>query len=146
MFVCHGNICRSPMAELLFKKLIKEKNRENDFLVVSTATSTEELGNPVYPPVARILRREGIDYSNKFSVQLKQSDYEKYDYFIGMDDRNIYNMKRIFGLNESDKIYKLLEFTGSSRDVADPWYTGEFQTTYNDVLKGVTALYEFLQK
>lgn len=146
MFVCHGNICRSPMAEFLFKKLIKEKKRENDFLVVSTATSTEELGNPVYPPVARILRREGIDYSNKFSVQLKQSDYEKYDYFIGMDDRNIYNMKRIFGLNESDKIYKLLEFTDSSRDVADPWYTGEFETTYNDITNGVKALYEFLNK
>ena len=146
MFVCHGNICRSPMAEFLFKKLIKEKNRENDFLVVSTATSTEELGNPVYPPVARIFRREGIDYSNKFSVQLKQSDYEKYDYFIGMDDRNIYNMKRIFGLNESDKIYKLLEFTGSSRDVADPWYTGEFETTYNDIIDGVKALYDFLDK
>ena len=92
------------------------------------------------------MRREGIDYSNKFSVQLKQSDYEKYDYFIGMDDRNIYNMKRIFGLNDSDKIYKLLEFTGSSRDVADPWYTGEFETTYNDITNGVKALYEFLNK
>ncbi len=146
MFVCHGNICRSPMAEFLFKKLIEEKGVKNDYLVLSSATSTEELGNPVYPPVARILKNLNIDYYGKRSVQLKASDYENYDYFIGMDDRNIYNMKRIFGIDKSDKIYKLLEFTGSTNDVADPWYTGEFQTTYNDVLKGVTALYEFLNK
>ena len=144
-FVCHGNICRSPMAEFLFKDLIKEKGTENEFLVVSSATSTEELGNPVHYGTAKILDRLGIDYSKKRAVQVQRSDYSKYDLFIGMDEANVKNLKRLFGGDPENKVKMLLEYAGVSRGVADPWWTGDFSTTYFDVSSGITALYKSLK-
>ncbi len=144
MFVCHGNICRSPMAEFVFKDLISKKGLSDKFTVASSATSTEEIwngvGNPVYPPAKRILNSHGISCEGKRAVQLKKADYDNFDYFIGMDGANIRNMNRILGGDPDEKIYKLLTFAGSSDDVADPWYTGDFETTYKDVLTGCEGL------
>lgn len=148
MFVCHGNICRSPMAEFVFKDIINKRGLEDMFIVSSSATSTEEIwrgvGNPVYPPAKRELIKHGISCEGKRAVQLKAEDYEKYDYFIGMDRANIRNMNIILKGDPEGKIYKLMSFTGSGDDVADPWYSGDFTTTYNDVLAGCSALLEFL--
>lgn len=144
MFVCHGNICRSPMAEFVFKDLICKKGLSDKFTVASSATSTEEIwngvGNPVYPPAKRILNSHGISCEGKSAVQLKKADYDNFDYFIGMDGANIRNMNRILGGDPAGKIYKLLTFAGRSDDVADPWYTGDFETTYKDVLTGCEGL------
>ena len=147
MFVCHGNICRSPMAEFVFKDMVKKAGLESDFYISSSATSTEEIwngiGNPVYPPAKRELERHGMSCEGKRAVQLKSSDYSEYDYFIGMDSMNIRNMNRI--LDDKDgKIYKLLSFTEASKDVADPWYSGDFETTYNDVYNGCEALLKYI--
>ena len=150
MFVCHGNICRSPMAEYIFKNIVKEKGQEKEFFVSSSATSTEEIyrgiGNPVYPPAKRELLKHGITCEAKRAVQLKAEDYPEYDFFIGMDTANIRNMKRILDGDPDSKIYKLMSFTGSGDDVADPWYTGDFETTYSDIYKGCRGLYEYLEK
>lgn len=136
------------MAEFIFKKLITDKGLQNDFIVSSSATSTEEIwngkGNPVYPPAKRELYKHGISCEGKFAVQLKKSDYEKYDYFIGMDRANIRNMNNILGGDPQNKIYKLMSFAGDSSDVADPWYSGDFETTYNHILKGCTALLNYI--
>ena len=148
MFVCHGNICRSPMAEFVFKDLIYKKGLKDKFIVSSSATSTEEIwngvGNPVYPPAKRMLNSHGINCDGKRAVQLKKDDYDNFDYFVGMDGANIRNMHRILMGDPDKKIYKLLSFAGRSDDVADPWYTGEFETTYNDVLQGCNALLEYI--
>lgn len=148
MFVCHGNICRSPMAEFVFKDLIYKKGMSDKFFVLSSATSTEEIwngvGNPVYPPAKRVLNAHGINCDGKRAVQLKSTDYANFDYFIGMDGANIRNMNRILMGDPDNKIYKLLTFAGRSDDVADPWYTGDFDTTYNDVLEGCKALLEYI--
>lgn len=144
MFVCHGNICRSPMAELVFKDMIKRKGLEDQFVVASSATSTEEIwngvGNPVYPPVKALLEQKGIDTSGKRAVQLKASDYDKYDLFIGMDSANIRNMNRMLDGDKKNKIHKLMEYTGSSADVSDPWYTRDFDRCYRDIYSGCLAL------
>lgn len=145
MFVCHGNICRSPMAEFVMKKLVKDAGMEDDFLILSSATSTEEIGSPVYPPARSELMKHGISCTGKYAVQLKKSDYDKYDMFIGMDSANIRNMRRIFDNDKNEKVSKLLSFAGRSDDVADPWYTGDFKTTYKDILVGCTALFEKLR-
>ena len=145
-FVCHGNICRSPMAEFILKKILEENGRNEDFLVVSKATSTEEIyhgqGNPVYPPVREILERLGIDCSKKRACQLQKEDYEKYDYFIGMDERNRENMKRIFGGDPEGKVSLLGDYTEHPHPIADPWYSGEFQACYEDILEGCEGLFE----
>ncbi len=144
MFICHGNICRSPMAELVLKDLVKKQNRENEFVIMSSATSTEEIingkGNPIYPPARAELKKHGISSDGKYAVQLTKSDYDKYDLFVCMDDRNIRNALRIFGIADSKKVVKLLSYTAENRDVADPWYTGKFDVTYNDIYDGCTAL------
>ena len=145
MFVCHGNICRSPMAELVMRDLLKKKGLFDRVQVASSATSTEEIwngiGNPIYPPARRELARHGIPIDeNKRAVQLRRDDYGKYDLFIGMDSANIRNMHRILGGDPEGKICKLLSFTGSERDVADPWYTGDFDSTFCDVWEGCNAL------
>lgn len=145
MFVCHGNICRSPMAEFIMKKIVAEKHIENEYYIRSSATSTEEIGKSVYPPAKAELLKHGISCNGKTAVQLKKSDYENYDYFIGMDTANIRNMNRILGNDKEEKIYKLLNFANNGGDVADPWYTGNFSTTYNDILQGCNALLEYLQ-
>ena len=148
MFVCHGNICRSPMAEFVFKDLINKKGLRDKFIVSSSATSTEEIwngvGNPVYPPAKRVLNSRGINCDGKRAVQLKKEDYNNYDYFVGMDGANIRNMHRILMGDPDKKIYKLLTFAGRSDDVADPWYTGDFETTYRDVSEGCNALLEYI--
>ena len=142
MFVCHGNICRSPMAEFIMKKLVADAGLSGDFLIASSATSTEELGNPVYPPARAELAKHGIGCAEKTAVQLKKSDYGKYDYFIGMDTANIRNMNRIFGSDPDGKIYKLLTFAGRSDDVSDPWYSRDFGKAYADIEEGCRGLFQ----
>ncbi len=143
MFVCHGNICRSPMAEFVFRDMVSKQGLSDNFFVCSTATSTEEIwgdiGNPVYPPAKAELKKHGISADGKRAVQLKYCDYDKYDLFIGMDSNNIRNMQRILKGDIKGKIRKLLDYCGGG-DVADPWYTGDFSVTYSDILRGCTAL------
>lgn len=143
-FVCLGNICRSPMAEFIFKKLIEDKNISNKFIVDSKAVSHEEEGNPVYPPARAELEKHGITCNGKFAVTLQPSDSEKYDYFIGMDESNLTRMKRILGSSAHNKIYKLMSFTGTSADVSDPWYTNRFDVAYRDIYNGCVAFLEYL--
>lgn len=149
MFVCHGNICRSPMAEFIFKRMISEQGLEWKYEVSSSATSTEEIwggvGNPVYPPARAELKKHGIDCGGKRAVQLKKSDYDKYDLLICMDSRNIINAKRIIGDDPENKLRKLMDYTSRGGDVADPWYTDRFDVTYRDITEGCTALLEELE-
>lgn len=148
MFVCHGNICRSPMAEFIFKDMVKRKGLEDEFFVASSATSTEEIwggvGNPVYPPAKAELAKHGISCEGKRAVQLKKSDYDKYDLFVGMDSMNIRNMYRILGSDPEGKIRKLMEFTDRGGDVADPWYSGRFDVAWRDIYDGCEGLLESL--
>lgn len=146
MFVCYGNICRSPMAEFMMKKLVKDMGQEKDFYIASSATSTEELGNPVHRGTRAVLDKHGISYAGKYSVRLRADDYHKYDYFIGMDENNRSTMKRMLGGDPDGKVSLLLDYTDSPRDVADPWWTGDFRATELDVINGTNALYEFLIK
>jgi len=150
MFVCHGNICRSPMAECVMKALLAESGLAKEIEVSSCATSTEEIwngvGNPIYPPAAAELRRHGIAVPIRQAVQLKKSDYPNYDLFIGMDSANIRNMMRIFGADPEGKVHKLLSYAGSNSDVADPWYTGDFAITYRDILAGCKGILKELAK
>ena len=146
MFVCHGNICRSPMAEFIMKKLVREAGLESEFVISSSATSTEEIGNPVYPPAREELKRHGISCAGKFAVQLKRSDYEKYDMFLVMDSNNMRNIRRIFPDDPQNKIRKLLEFAGRNDDVDDPWYTRRFEIAYSDIYEGCQGLLEYLLK
>lgn len=146
LFICHGNICRSPMAEFVFKDMVAKHGLAGQFEIASAATSTEEIwngvGNPVYPPAREELAKHGmISCEGKRAVQLQKSDYDKYDYLIGMDDRNIHNIERITG-HKGGKIKMLLSFAGENRSISDPWYTGDFRKTYEDVEKGCKALLE----
>ena len=145
MFVCHGNICRSPMAEFLMKDFVAKKGESLDFEIKSSATSSEELGNPVHYGTKAVLDRLGISCKGKYAVKLTESDYNKYDYFIGMDEYNRHNMLRIFGTDKDNKISCLLDYTDNPREVADPWYTGNFESTYQDVKEGVEGLYIYLK-
>lgn len=140
LFICHGNICRSPMAEFVFKDMVAKLGRSDEFYIASAATSYEEIGNPIHHGTARILDRLGISYKGKCAIHLEKSDYEKYDYLICMDRANIRNTLRIMGEDPEKKIYKLLEFADSDADVADPWYTGNFDVTYRDVVAGCEGL------
>ena len=148
LFVCHGNICRSPMAEFIMKDIVSRAGLADNFYIASAATSTEEIwngvGNPVYPPAKAKLAEHGIDCSGKRAVQLTRADYGKYDYLIGMDSANIRNMNRMLGGDPEKKVYKLLSFAGQDRDISDPWYTGDFEATYRDVMEGCTALLQYL--
>jgi len=148
MFVCHGNICRSPMAEFILKDMVKRKGIADEFVIVSSATSTEEIwgdiGNPVYPPAKAELLKHGITCEGKRAVQLKKSDYDKYDLFIGMDKMNIRNMYRILGDDPENKIRKLMDYTEKGGDVADPWYSGDFAQTWEDILTGCKRILEEL--
>ena len=144
LFVCHGNICRSPMAEFLLKDMVSKLGFAQEFYIASAATSTEEIwngiGNPVYPPARQELARHGISCEGKRAVQLKKADYAAYDYLIGMDQWNIRNMMRIVKQDPEHKICRLLEFTDRpGDDIADPWYTGQFERTYQDILEGCTG-------
>ena len=141
LFVCHGNICRSPMAEFVMKNLVNEKCRSNDFFIASAATSTEELGNPVYPPARRVMEQHGLDCREKYARRITREDYVDYDYLIGMDERNIANMKRFFGGDPEGKISLLLNWADIDREVADPWYSGDFEAAWRDVNTGCQALF-----
>ena len=145
LFMCHGNICRSPMAEFVMKDLVRKAGLESQFHIASAATSTEEIGSPVYPPARRKLAEHGIKCSGKTARQLTRTDYDRYDLLIGMDNANLRNMRRICGGDSDGKIRLLLEFTGRSGEVADPWYTGDFEATWRDVLEGCSGLLRHLQ-
>ena len=139
MFVCHGNICRSPMAEFVFKDMVKKAGLNDKFHIASSATSREEIGNPVHPSTRRKLQAVGISCDGKYAVQLTKSDYTEYDYIIAMDSYNIRNIERLIGPDTENKVYKLLDFADGG-DIADPWYTGNFDETYDDVIRGCMAL------
>jgi len=147
MFVCHGNICRSPMAEFIMKDMVKKRGMGDDFFITSSATSTEEIwngvGNPVYPSARRELAKHGISCDGKRAVQITGEDYDKYDIILCMDSNNMRNIKRIIPLDPEKKIHKLMDFAYGG-DVADPWYTGDFETTYRDVLLGCSGLLKYL--
>ena len=140
LFVCHGNICRSPMAEFVMKDLVQKAGLADHFYIESAATSTEEIGNEVYPPAKRKLAEHGISCKGKTARQMTRSDYQRFDLLIGMDDWNIRNMTRIAGGDPEGKIHKLLDYTARKGDVADPWYTGDFDATWRDVTEGCREL------
>lgn len=150
LFVCHGNICRSPMAEFLLKDMVKKKGIADQFYIQSAATSTEEIwngvGNPVHPGTRKKLGELGISCEGKCAVQLTKSDYKNYDYLICMDTLNLKNIVKICGPDKEKKVHRLLDFTEDKRDVADPWYTGDFNKTYGDIKKGLEAFLEYLKK
>ena len=148
MFVCHGNICRSPMAEFVFRRLLEDNHLTEKFVVSSSATSTEEIwngiGNPVYPQAMAELKKHGISCESKRAMQLRAEDYDKYDLFIGMDSANIRNMQRILGGDPDGKIRKLMTYAGQDGDVADPWYSGRFDIAYRDIYAGCEGLLQAL--
>lgn len=146
LFVCHGNICRSPMAEFVLKDMVQKEGIANEFYIASAATSTEEIGNPVHHGTRSKLAQVGISTSGKYAVQMKRSDYQEYDYIIGMDSWNYRNMLRIAGKDNKEKISLLLDYIDHPRDVADPWYTGDFEKTYDDVLAGCQGFLAYLRQ
>lgn len=148
LFICHGNICRSPMAEFLLKDIVTKRKIADQFHIQSAATSTEEIwngvGNPVHPGTRKILDGLGISCAGKRAVQLTKKDYNNYDYLICMDSWNLKNVARICGRDKDNKVYRLLDFTDDKRDVADPWYTGNFDKTYEDIMKGLEGFLAYL--
>lgn len=144
LMICHGNICRSPMAEFVLKDLIQKRHLESKIQVASGATSTEEIGCAVHRGTRQKLAEHGISCEGKFAVQVRKADYALYDYLIVMDDRNLKNLERIIGPDSEQKVYKLLSFANDSGDIADPWYTGDFESTYQDVYRGCTGLLDYL--
>ena len=145
LFVCHGNICRSPMAEFVMRDLVKKAGLASQFQIESAATSREEIGNPVYPPAQRKLAEHGISCDGHAARQLTNADYENYDLLIGMDSANLRNMYRICGGDPDGKLHLLMDYTDHPCDVADPWYTGEFETTWRDIEEGCRALLDELR-
>ena len=145
LFICHGNICRSPMAEFLFKDMVKNRGIADRFLIASAATSNEEIGNPPHPGTRKKLASLGISCQGKHARRMTSRDFDEYDYLLGMDSWNIRNMKR-FARNAQDeeKIARLLDFSDHPRDIADPWYTGDFETTYQDIMEGLEGLLRHL--
>ena len=139
MFVCHGNICRSPMAEIVMADLLHKAGRD-DVVTASSATSTEEIGNGIHPGTCRLLRLHGIPLRQHTAVQLNRRDADKYDLFLGMDSANLRNMGRILGTAAEGRIFSLLDFSDTPRDISDPWYTGDFETTFADIMEGCEAL------
>lgn len=146
LFVCHGNICRSPMAEFVMKDLLNKKGIAGQFEIASAATSTEEIGNPIYPPAKRKLKEHGISCEGKTARQMTKKDYAYYDYIIAMDRLNLRNMTRFVGNDPDNKISLLMDFTNHPGDVADPWYTGDFDATLNDVCEGCVGIIKKLNK
>lgn len=146
LFVCHGNICRSPMAEYIMKKLVKDAGMQDGFEIASAATSTEELGNPVYPPAKQKLAEHGIACNGHRARQVTVQDYYYYDIIVAMDSHNIRNMQKMFGGDPQRKIDLLLNYTQERRDVADPWYTNNFDATWRDCMNGCSALLKMAMK
>ncbi len=146
LFVCHGNICRSPMAEFVLKQKVAERGLAHLFEIASAATSREEIGNPVYPPVRRLLNQNGISCDGKQARQMASDDYRHYDYVIAMDRNNLRNLHRLLGPDTDHKISLLMDYTDTPRDVADPWYTRIFEATWQDVQQGCNGFLDFLAK
>lgn len=144
LFVCHGNICRSTMAEFVMKDLVRKAGREGEFHIQSAATHRDEIGSDTHYGTKEILRLKGVPFTPRHAVQMVKADYEKYDLIIGMDSENMTYIKRIIGEDTENKVHLLLSFAGEKRSVADPWYTGDFDKTYDDVVKGCTALLQGL--
>ena len=144
MFVCLGNICRSPMAEFVFKKMVKDKHLEDQFIIASSATSREEIGNPVHRGTVRKLAEVGIKCEGKRAAQFSKKDYELYDFILCMETSNIKSLMRVVGDDPQGKIHRLLDYASHPRDIADPWYTGNFDDTYNDVKEGCEAFFNYL--
>lgn len=140
LFICHGSICRSPMAKYIMTDLVEKAGYGDEFLIDSAATSSEELGNPVYPPARAILKSHGIDCSGYAARRMRFEDYEEYDLIIGMDSENMYYMRRMWKEDPEGKLRLLLDYSKSPREVSDPWYTRDFETAYNDILEGCTCL------
>ena len=145
LFICHGNICRSPMAEFVLRDMAKAAGRGAEFVIASAATSTEEIGNPVYPPARRKLAEHGIRCGGKTARQMTAEDYRRYDLLIGMDGRNLANMRRICGGDPDGKMHLLMDFTCRPGEVADPWYTGDFDAAWRDVTEGCRGLLQWLE-
>ena len=146
MFVCLGNICRSPMAEFVLKDMVNKKGLSNEFYIKSSATSYEEIGNDIYCGARDKLIQKNIPFTKRKATRLTPEDYNKYDFIIGMEEANIRDIKRIVGEDKENKIYKLLDFSNNPRDIADPWYTGNFEVTYNDIVDGCHSFLESLDK
>lgn len=146
LFVCHGNICRSPMAEFVMKHLTQQRGVARDYEIASAATSAEEIGSGVHRGTREILAPLGITCAGKRAVQLRRADYDRYDLILGMDRANLRDMRSLFGGDPENKLHLLLEYTGSDRDIADPWYTGNFEVTYRDVSAGCEALLNRLEE
>lgn len=146
LFICHGNICRSPMAEFMMKDLVKKEGLEDRFLIESAAVSREEIGNPVYPPAREMLARHGISCAGKRARQMTVQDYEEYDLLIAMDRSNLTRMERICGRDTQGKIHLMMDFTSRPGEVADPWYTGDFTATWRDLEEGCRGLLDYLEK
>lgn len=140
LFVCHGNICRSPMAEFVMKDMVERAGLAGEFEIASAATSNEEIGNPVYPPARQKLMQHGISCAGKIARRINRDDYDYYDLLIGMDEANMRNMARCFGGDPEGKLHLLLDFAGRAASVADPWYTGDFETSWQDINQGCLAL------
>lgn len=140
LFVCHGNICRSPMAEFIFKKTVADAGRKDEFLIESAAVSTEETGNDMYPPARKKLSEKNVPFSPRSARQITAEDYEKFDLLIGMDVKNLFYMQRLWNKDPKNKVKLLLSYAGKDRDIADPWYTGDFEKTWLDLEEGLSAL------
>ena len=146
LFVCLGNICRSPMAEFVMKDIVEKAGLSHEFEIASAATSTYEIGNPVYPPARQKLAEYGIDCKGKTARQITKRDYDYYDYIVAMDHSNLRNLRNMLGEDRQRKISLLMDYTSRPADVADPWYTGDFQATWDDVTEGCEALLSFILK
>lgn len=146
LFVCLGNICRSPMAEYVFKDLVDKENLSDDFYIDSAATSSEEEGNGMHYGTRKKLIEKNINFDNHIARKIKKEDYDKYDFIIGMEESNIRNIKKIIGIDTKNKVYRLLDFSKRPRDIADPWYTGNFDITFDDIFEGCIALLNYVKR
>ena len=146
LFVCHGNICRSPMAEFVMKHLVEKQGLQDQFEIASAATSTEEIGNPVYPPAQRKLAEHGINCEGKRARVMTREDFNYYDHIVVMDNENLQSIKWLFGKDKDHKVRLLMDYTDRPGEVADPWYTGDFEATWRDVLEGCEGLLEYVKK
>ena len=144
LFVCLGNICRSPMAEFLFKDIVNKKGLSKEFYIDSAATSTEAVGDGIYYGTREILKEQGVPFTEHISRQMTKEDYEKFDYILGMEEKNIRNILRIIGEDSESKVFRLLDFSENPRDIADPWYYGNFDSTYYDVEEGCIKFLEYV--